>query len=373
MKHLQEYRAATSCREILETIRHRASQRWRIMDVCGGQTHNLLKHGIEAELEENLELIHGPGCPVCVTPAEVIDEAQQLALLPEVTVMTFGDMLRVPGTARSLSDVRAEGGAVQTVYSPLEAVTYAKAHAEETIVFFAVGFETTAPATALAVMQAAQLELTNFCLLTSHVRVLPAMRLLLQQSGSQIDGFLAAGHVCTITGFQEYDQLARDYGVPVVITGFEPLDLLAGLSTCVDLLEQNCVKVVNRYPRSVEEAGNVAAQRILQQVYCIADQPWRGLGKISEGGLVLKPEWAAYDARQRFSLPENSSEYQSTECLSHEILQGRLKPTDCPHFGTRCHPGHPLGAPMVSSEGACAAYYQYHQPEIVSLSSSPQA
>lgn len=359
MKYLDEFRNPQHARQLLKAIRQRATRCWRIMDVCGGQTHNLLRNGIEQSLEGVIELIHGPGCPVCVTPAEVIDQAIELAGQPGICLMTFADMLRVPGTKTSLQAARAHGHQVRMSYSPLDAVKYAREHSDVDVVFLAVGFETTAPATALAVKQARQLRLNNFSLLTSHVRVLPAMRQIAFSPECCIDGFLAAGHVCTVTGYAEYAELAQQSGLPILITGFEPLDLLQGIRTAVDLLEQGQIDVINEYSRAVKEEGNPAANQLLTEVFEVVDQSWRGLGVLPASGLGLRKDWQEFDARHRYHLTVNTS-CSETKCRSGEVLQGRLKPGDCAEFGVRCHPGHPLGAPMVSSEGTCAAYYQYY-------------
>lgn len=371
MKHQQEYRDPGSVRALLASLRPRVSRRWRIMEVCGGQTHGLLKHGIGAALKEEVELVHGPGCPVCVTPVEIIDQAVQAALLPGVVLTTFGDMLRVPGNQGTLSQARTQGGSVRTVYSPIDAVAHAAAHPEVEVVFLAVGFETTAPASALALLQADRLQLKNFSLLTSHVRVLPAMRVLLEQNASGIDAFLAAGHVCTITGYEEYRELAQAFRKPIAITGFEPLDLLRGLRACLELLEQGDIDVVNCYARSARPEGNESARALLHQVFQVVDTPWRGMGVLPAGGYALREEWRSFDARLRLDLGETSPTRDCSACRSVEVLQGLIKPTECAAFGKECQPDHPLGAPMVSSEGACAAYYHYH--EVPAMSASGQA
>jgi len=364
VKFLDEFRDPALARRLLAEIRERATRPRVLMEVCGGQTHSLLRYGIEAELEGIVELIHGPGCPVCVTPAEAIDFAVELAARPEIVVASFGDMLRVPGSTRSLADVRGDGGNVRIVYSPLDAVELAKNEPERQVVFFAVGFETTAPATALAVLQAAKLGLDNFSLLVAHVRVLPAMETLMSASDCRVEGFLAAGHVCTVTGFEEYDDFVRRHRTPVVVTGFEPVDLLGGILDCVTQLEEGRAEVANQYARSVNRGGNAASQDVVREVYGIADMPWRGLGVIPQGGYRLHSEFQSFDAAERFSsLVSLQSASQNScrddECQSGAVLSGRLKPIDCPAFGTRCTPESPLGAPMVSSEGACAAYFRY--------------
>jgi hydrogenase expression/formation protein HypD len=328
------------------------------MEVCGGQTHGLLRHGIDEQLAHAVSLIHGPGCPVCVTPVEEIDHAISLAARPDVILASFGDMLRVPGSQESLLQARTRGGDVRLVYSPLDAVALALRMPARQVVFFAVGFETTTPATALAVQQAAALGLDNFSLLVAHVRVLPAMEAIMQDEACRVEGFLAAGHVCTVDGFECYEAFATRYGVPVVVAGFEPVDLLTGILDCVRLIESGAVAVVNSYERSVRSQGNEHARRIVSDVYEACDRPWRGLGVIRHGGLKLREPWRRFDAAVRFpraELPISSS----SRCRSGEVLTGRIRPTDCECFGRECTPELPLGAPMVSSEGACAAYYRY--------------
>jgi hydrogenase expression/formation protein HypD len=358
MKYLDEYRDPVAARRLLTEIRRQATRPWTLMEVCGGQTHSLLRHGIEAELEDTIELIHGPGCPVCVTPLEAVDLAQQLALRGDVTLASFGDMLRVPGSRRTLLDVQAEGGRVRAVYSPLDALAWARHHPYEQVVFFAVGFETTAPATALAVKKAAHDAVENFSLLVAHVRVLPAMEAIVRSPENRVQGFLAAGHVCTIMGYETYEPFVEEFGLPVVVTGFEPLDLLEGILACVRQLEGGQKNVENQYVRSVRREGNTAARDLVQEIYQVCDRPWRGLGVIPQGGLALRPAWRRFDARQRFAV-EPLPIVESAVCRSAEVLAGRLKPPQCESFGTRCTPDAPLGAPMVSSEGACAAYFRY--------------
>jgi hydrogenase expression/formation protein HypD len=362
MKYLDEFRDPLVARRLLDEVRRTVTKPRVLMEVCGGQTHSLLRHGIEAELQGVVELIHGPGCPVCVTPAEAIDFAQELAIRPDVILASFGDMLRVPGTTRSLLEVRGAGGNVRVVYSPLDAVELAKNSPQQHVVFFAVGFETTAPATALAVLQAAQLGLENFSLLVSHVRVLPAMEALMLAPNCRVEGFLAAGHVCAVTGFREYKSFVERHRTPIAVTGFEPVDLLDGILDCVKQLESDRAEATNRYARSVRQAGNDTAQDVVERVYEIVDTPWRGLGIIASGGYRLRSEFDAFDASQRFesqSGPCGSKCCFSDDCRSGEVLSGLIKPTDCEAFGTHCTPDSPLGAPMVSSEGACAAYFQY--------------
>jgi len=360
MKYLDEFRDADLLRDHLADLKSRVTRRWVIMDVCGGQTHSLLRHGIEAELGDTIELIHGPGCPVCVTPGEVIDEAIRLSQQSGVILTTFGDMLRIPGASgESLMDARARGADVRIVYAPADSLTFAERNPDRTIVFFAVGFETTAPSTALVLRLAEHRGIPNFCLLTHHVRVEPAMRAIASDPNCRIDGFLAAGHVCTVMGYDCYQPLVDEFRKPVVVTGFEPLDLVTGLKCCVDLLEAGTPRVVNCYARCVREEGNVAARNLIDDVYVPGDTPWRGFGVIPGGGLLLRDSWFQRDARRRFPNIVESHEVSERECRSAEVLSGRLKPPDCPFFGKSCTPDTPLGAPMVSSEGACAAYFLY--------------
>lgn len=364
MKFIDEFRDPIMAAELVRQIKATARRQWVLMEVCGGQTHSLLRHGIDIELAGTIELIHGPGCPVCVTDISAIDFAQHLASLPNVMLTSFGDMLRVPGSSGSLLTARANGANVRTVYSPLDAVRYASNHRGTQVVFFAVGFETTAPATALAVLQAQQLGLSNFSVLVSHVRVQPAMEALMQAPGNRVQGFLAAGHVCSITGYDSYDEFASRFQVPVVVTGFEPIDLLLGILECVRQLEAGTAVVSNSYGRSVERSGNLAARRVVESVYEISDRTWRGFGVVPKGGYRLREEFKAFDAELRFWILHShtsSNVADLQKCKAGEVLSGRLKPCDCPEFGRCCTPDSPLGAPMVSSEGACAAYYQYHR------------
>lgn len=363
LKYVDEYRDPQKARRLIDEIRSRATQRWVLMEVCGGQTHSLLRYGIAEELKHNIELIHGPGCPVCVTPAEAIDLAQMIAQQPGTTLVSFGDMARVPGTQQSLLDVQAHGGSTRTVYSPLDAVELAKRNPDRQFVFFAVGFETTAPATALAVLQADRLGLDNFSLLVAHVRVQPAMEAILRSPENRVQAFLAAGHVCTVTGSDGYESLATDRKTPIVVTGFEPLDLLEGILACVQQLESGQHVVENRYARCAASAGNIKAQQVVERVYEPATRPWRGLGNVPDGGLVLREQWKRFDAADRFAhlvsspkLPVLSNDGQ---CRAADVLSGRLRPNECAAFGNTCRPESPLGAPMVSSEGACAAYYRF--------------
>lgn len=361
MKYLDEYRDPQAAQRLLDEIRKTATRCWTLMEVCGGQTHGLLRHGIVSELAGTVELIHGPGCPVCVTDQGAIDFACDLAQRDEILLASFGDMLRVPGSRGSLLDARTAGGHVQIVYSPLDAVELARRYPESEIVFFAVGFETTAPATALAVRQAERDRLENFSLIVAHVRVQPAMESLVQAPDHRVQAFLAAGHVCTVMGYESYESFVEQYQLPVVVTGFEPLDLLEGILACVQQLEKNQARLENYYTRAVQSVGNQRAQDLVREVYQVCDRAWRGFGVIPRGGLELRPEWKRYDARVRFEKPVLSI-LENEECRSFDVMTGQLKPPDCPHFGKRCRPESPLGAPMVSSEGACAAYYRYGVP-----------
>jgi len=389
MRYVDEFRDAVGMRQLIETIRRRCTRRWVLMEVCGGQTHSLLRYGIDEALEDCVELIHGPGCPVCVTDAAVLDQAVRVSLEPGWVLAGFGDMLRVPGTGLSLLQAQTQGGRVLAVYSPGDAVAYAQQHPQLQIVFLAVGFETTAPATALAVLEARRLGLQNFSVLSAHVRVLPAMEWLMNAS-IRVQAFLAAGHVCTVTGFSDYHAFARRHGLPIAISGFEPLDLLQAIGSCVSQLEAGTAIVENCYRRSVAEEGNPAARRLVEQVYQPCNRPWRGFGSIAQGGLELRAEFRDYDASFRlggeviFDNIDDHSEaavptapfssdmanypailpVDSSSCRAGEVLAGLLKPPQCPHFGRSCHPDAPLGAPMVSSEGACAAWFRYHPPAV---------
>ena len=358
MKYLDEYRDGKTALRYAQEI-HRITKRpWNIMEICGGQTHAIVKFGLDELLPRQITLIHGPGCPVCVTPLEVIDKALEIAARPNVIFCSFGDMLRVPGSTTDLLAVKARGGDVRIVYSPLDAVKLAEQHRVREVVFFAVGFETTAPATAMAVFQAANKGLKNFSLLVSHVLVPPAMEALLSSPNCRVQGFLAAGHVCTVMGFEEYPPLAARYHVPIVVTGFEPLDILQGVLMCVRQLESDRAEVENQYARSVQRGGNQPAQQLMRQVFKVVRRKWRGIGEIPRSGLGLSEAYAAFDAEHKFGLADREVA-EPGECRAGLVLQGQLKPCDCPAFGKPCTPEHPLGAMMVSSEGACAAYYRY--------------
>jgi hydrogenase expression/formation protein HypD len=358
MKYVDEYRDAQTVNTLAHAIARLVTRPWTIMEICGGQTHAIVKFGLDELLPPGVTLVHGPGCPVCVTPAELIDQAVELALKPRVILCSFGDMLRVPGTGIDLLSAKARGGDVRIVYSPLDAVTLARRHPEREVVFFAVGFETTAPANAMAVLRAAREGLPNFSLLVSHVLVPPAMRAILGAPDNRVQGFLAAGHVCTVMGTREYDPIAPEFRVPIVVTGFEPVDILEGLWRCVRQLEAGVADVENAYARAVRTEGNVHARKLVEDAFVVVDRNWRGLGSIPASGWGLRPEFAAYDAPLKFGLCSTGAA-EAGECVSGEIMRGVKKPHHCPAFGTRCTPEHPIGAPMVSSEGACAAYYRY--------------
>ena len=358
MKYLDEFRDANAARHWSEKIKHIVTQRWTIMEVCGGQTHSIVKHGIDQLLPCEMTLVHGPGCPVCVTPVELIDHAIELALNSKIILCSFGDMMRVPGTRKDLLSAKAEGGNVRLVYSPMDALEIAKSHPDQQVVFFAVGFETTAPANAMTVYQARQQEIRNFSLLVSHVRVPPAIESILSSPQNKVQGFLLAGHVCTIMGWQEYEPLIQKHRIPLVVTGFEPVDILQGVYLCVEQLEQGRAEVVNQYTRAVKREGNRQAQKLMRQVFRIIPRQWRGMGRIAESGLALTPEYQNFDAAQRFPVAMTSG-HNFSDCISGDILRGLKKPDQCSSFGTSCTPEKPLGAPMVSSEGACAAYYRY--------------
>ncbi|MDQ2931076.1 MAG: hydrogenase formation protein HypD [Gemmatimonadota bacterium] len=358
MKYLDEYRDGHVARSLVEKIKAAATQNWRLMEVCGGQTHTIVRQGLGELLEGAVEMIHGPGCPVCVTPLEQIDRAVHLAGRTDVIFTSFGDMLRVPGSECDLLQVRARGGNVRVVYSPLDALALAERNPDKQVVFFAVGFETTAPANAMAVWQARARGVHNFSVLVSHVTVPPAMTAILDAPDNRVQGFLAAGHVCAIMGWTQYEPIAERYGVPIVVTGFEPVDIAEGILMAVEQLERGAHVVENQYVRAVRRDGNLAARTLVEEVFELTDRKWRGIGAIPSSGLALRPEFAEFDAELRFALGGIHAE-EPAACRAGDVLRGNLKPVQCPAFGVRCTPEHPLGAPMVSSEGACAAYYHY--------------
>ncbi len=360
MKFLDEYRDAEQARKLARQIHRLVTRPWTLMEVCGGQTHAIVKFGIDGLLTEAITLLHGPGCPVCVTPIEIIDQALDIAARPGVIFTSFGDMLRVPGSAADLLSVKAAGGDVRMVYSPLDAVKLAEQNPDREVVFFGVGFETTAPATALAVDQAARKQLKNFSMLASHVLVPPALEALLSSPDCRVQGFLAAGHVCAVMGFEEYVPLAAKYHVPIVVTGFEPLDILQGVLMAVSQLESGRAGVENQYRRAVRREGNRPAQELIRKVFRVVPRRWRGLGEIPRSGLGLAEAYAAFDAERKFGLAGRPV-VEPADCRAGEILRGLKMPHQCPAFGTQCTPEHPVGALMVSSEGACAAYYRYRR------------
>lgn len=358
MKYLDEYREPDAAAKLIHAIEDRMSRPWTIMEVCGGQTHTIVKFGIDRMLPKGLTLVHGPGCPVCVTALEVIDRAHAIASRPDVVFTSFGDMLRVPGSRGDLLELKAKGADIRVVYSPLDAVELAASHPDRDVVFFAIGFETTAPANAMAVAQAERRGLKNFSALVAHVLVPPAMRCILGSPDNLVQGFLGPGHVCTIMGTEEYDPIAREYSVPIEITGFEPVDMLEGILGVVEQLESGSADVHTPYRRVVRAEGNVAARKLLSEVFEVCDRKWRGLGTIPESGFCLADAYSDFDAERRFEV-EDIETVESAVCISGEILKGVKKPVDCPAFGKECTPATPLGATMVSAEGACAAYFAY--------------
>jgi hydrogenase expression/formation protein HypD len=358
VKYLDEYRDRAPAEQLAQSIRRAVTRPWTIMEICGGQTHTILKSGLEDLLPREITLVHGPGCPVCVTPIELIDKAVAIALRPGAVLCSFGDMLRVPGSSKSLFHAKAEGGDVRIVYSPLDAVKLARQNPGREVVFFAVGFETTAPANAMAVWQAAREGLRNFSVLVAQVLVPPAIEAILGGSNCRVQAFLAPGHVCTVVGYEQYEPIARRYRVPIVVTGFEPVDLLEGIAMAVAQLESGRAEVENQYSRAVLREGNRAAQRLVAEVFEVSDRRWRGIGEIPASGLRLRQPYREFDAEVRFALAGAGAE-ESPDCISGLVLQGLKKPHECPAFGQACTPERPLGAPMVSSEGACAAYYHY--------------
>jgi hydrogenase expression/formation protein HypD len=364
MKFMDEYRDAEAAHRFASEITRITTKPWSIMEVCGGQTHAIVKFGIDELLPKQITLIHGPGCPVCVTPLELIDKALEIASRPGVMFCSFGDMLRVPGSTTDLLSVKATGGDVRIVYSPLDAVRLAEENPKKEVVFFGVGFETTAPATAMAVYQAAKKGVKNFSLLVSHVLVPPAIEAILSSPNCRVQAFLAAGHVCAVMGYEEYFPLVSKYRVPIVVTGFEPLDILQGVFMCVQQLESGRAEVENQYSRAVRKEGNQPAQQLIREVFRVIPRKWRGIGEIPQSGLGLSDPYAGFDAERKFGVAGLRVD-EPSECLSGLVLQGQIKPHECPAFGTRCTPDHPLGATMVSSEGACAAYYRYRREPTV--------
>lgn len=366
MKYMDEFRDAELVKKTVAEIRRAVTRPWTIMEICGGQTHAIMHFGIDQLLPPKIELVHGPGCPVCVTPLEQIDKALAIAARPEVIFTSYGDMLRVPGSGRDLFSVRAAGGDVRVVYSPLDAVKLAQQHPDRQVVFFAIGFETTAPANAMSVLQAQALGLDNFSVLVSHVRVPPAMHAILHSPDNRVEGFLAVGHVCAVMGYWEYPPIAAQYNVPIVVTGFEPLDILQGVLKTVRQLEEGRAQVENAYGRAVTFDGNRPAQEVIGRVFEACDRKWRGIGMIPASGWRLRPELAQFDAEVRFDVGDIQPD-ESPICIAGLILQGLKKPDACSAFGRECTPEHPLGATMVSSEGACAAYYRYRRDEIIPI------
>lgn len=355
---LAGYRDSDRVKQVVDLIHKSTTRNWALMEICGGQTHSIIQYGLDQLLPETIELVHGPGCPVCVTSLELIDKALWIAQQPNTILATFGDMLRVPGSTGDLFSVRAAGGHVRIVYSPMDAVKIAQQNPDKNIVFFAIGFETTAPVNAMAVIQAEKANLKNFYILPANVLVPPAMHAILSSPGNRIQGFLAAGHVCAVMGYWEYIPIAKRYNIPIVVTGFEPLDLVTGIYRTIKMLETNVNKVENAYTRIVTLEGNIAAQNLINKVFEPVNRNWRGIGTIQDSGYGLRNEFQAFDASQHFNT-ENIRTEESSICIAGQVLQGIKKPFECPAFGTLCTPQTPLGAPMVSSEGACAAYYTY--------------
>ena len=369
MKYVTEYRDAVLVKGVIEEIRRTATRPWTMMEICGGQTHAIVRHGLDQLLPQEIELVHGPGCPVCVTPLELIDKALVVAARPDVIFCSYGDMLRVPGSGRDLFSVKAQGGDVRVVYSPLDAVQIAQQNPDKQVVFFAIGFETTAPPNVMSVLQAQRLGLTNYSILVSHVRVPPAINAILSSPENRVQGFLLAGHVGAVMGYWEYPLLAKKFNVPMVVTGFEPLDIANGILQTVQLLEAHKVEVGNAYSRIVTLEGNQPAQKTIQKVFMECDRKWRGIGMIPMSGWCLRPEFDEFNAEKRFNV-ETITADELPLCIAGQILQGLKKPHQCSAFGTICDPEHPLGATMVSSEGACAAYYKYGRIEMKDLVAS---
>ena len=363
MKYIEEYRDAELTSKLLKELASVLTRDWTLMEVCGGQTHSIIKSGLDQLLPEEINLVHGPGCPVCVTPLELIDKAIALASRKDVIFTSYGDMLRVPGSASDLLSVKAAGGDVRILYSPLDTLKIAHDNPDKTVIFFGIGFETTTPPNAMAIIQAQRQGINNFAMLVSHVIVPAAIIALMESPDVKVDGFLAAGHVCTVMGFWEYELLAEKYKIPIVVTGFEPVDVVHGILKCVNQLEKGQHKVENAYSRSVVREGNPSAQAIIKRVFELCDRPWRGLGVIPQSGYRLRPEFAEYDAELRFPEIQSIETKESDLCISGLVLQGRKKPNECSAFGNKCTPQTPLGATMVSTEGACAAYYRYGRYE----------
>ena len=360
MKYLDEFNDPELAKRLLDDIHATVKQPWAIMEVCGGQTHSIIRHGIDQLIPDQVEMIHGPGCPVCVTPLELIDKALEIASRPAVIFCSFGDMLRVPGSGRDLFRVKSEGGDIRVVYSPLDALKLARENPDREVVFFGIGFETTAPPNAMAVFQAKRLGVPNFSMLVSHVRVPPAIDAIMQSPACRVQAFLAAGHVCSVMGTQEYPPLVERYSVPIVVTGFEPLDILEGIRHTVHQLERGESYLDNAYARAVPPEGNLAARKLLSEVFTVTDRGWRGIGVIPDSGWSLSETYRDFDAEYRFQVGDIHTD-ESAVCRSGEVLQGLIKPHECAAFGTQCTPRNPLGATMVSSEGACAAYYLYRR------------
>jgi len=367
MKYLDEFSDPDLARKLVDQIHEVTTQPWAMMEVCGGQTHSIIRHGIDQLLPDGVEMIHGPGCPVCVTPLEMIDKALAIAEQPGVIFCSFGDMLRVPGSSKDLFSIKSAGGDVRVVYSPLDALKLAKDNPDRQVVFFGIGFETTAPANAMTVYQAKKQGIRNFSLLVSHVLVPPAIAAIMESPRCRVQAFLAAGHVCSVMGTREYPALAEKYGVPIVVTGFEPLDILEGIRRTLIQLESGRHELENAYTRAVTSEGNLPAMEMLRDVFEVTDRTWRGIGMIPGSGWKLSPRYADFDAERRFAVTNIHTE-ESKLCRSGEVLQGLIKPHECAAFGKECTPRNPLGATMVSSEGACAAYFTYRRLELVSTS-----
>ena len=358
MKYIDEYRSAKQVELFANAIRQTITQPWTLMEICGGQTHSIAKYSLQELLPKEISLLHGPGCPVCVTPIALIDKAAHIAAQPDVIFCSFGDMLRVPGSKEDLLTVKSKGGDLRIVYSPMDALKIAQDNPQKEVVFFAIGFETTAPANAMAIYKAKLNDIKNISFLVSQVIVPPAIRTILDSPENHVQGFLAAGHVCTVMGYREYEPISKDYRIPIVVTGFEPLDILQGIYLCIRQLEEGRAEVENQYSRSVLKEGNLSAQKIIEEVFQIVPRQWRGIGEIAQSGLGLREPYAQFDAENKFSCEIHSQE-RSSECISGLILQGIKKPNECQAFGKSCTPEFPLGATMVSTEGACAAYYRY--------------